>query len=589
MEKNISFARIVHYYWPQVKKYRWSFFAVFIFYGIAAAISNGATPFLYRNLIDLISEETGNRLALAPELFRLLGLIIAAAVISNIFFRAADYCIVFSQSGILRELGNDAFTRVHRHSYRFFSNTFVGSLVASVRRYLDAFVSIYDNLAFNFWMHGVQLVVILTILLFTSLPVGVFFLVWSTLFIAFAVLLVRKQKIFDIAAAAQDSKVTGRIADVITNILNIKIFGTQRREYESFMTYTEHQERIRRTAWNFEILMFAFQGTMTVLLEIGGMYLAIRFWLAGALTTGTVVLIQLYFGRIFATLWDLGKSVSRFTRALSNASELVAVFDEESDILDPAEPQPVRIKAGEIVFDRVSFTYTDGAPVFENFSLSVKAGERVGLVGTSGAGKSTITKLLLRFVDIQKGAILIDGQDIRSLRQDDLRRNISYVPQEPILFHRSLRENIAYSKSDASEAEIIEAAKKAHAHEFISSFSNGYDTLVGERGVKLSGGERQRVAIARALLKDAPVVLLDEATSSLDSVSEKYIQEAFGELMKGRTTIVIAHRLSTIAQMDRIIVIEKGEIVEEGTHKELLEKSGVYHSFWTHQAGGFIE
>ena len=212
----------------------------------------------------------------------------------------------------------------------------------------------------------------------------------------------------------------------------------------------------------------------------------------------------------------------------------------------------------------------------------------MGLVGHSGAGKTTITKILLRFADVSHGVVSIDGQDIRSMRQDDLRRTISYVPQEPLLFHRTLKENIAYGKPDASDDEITAVAKKAHAHEFIKKLPKGYDTLVGERGIKLSGGERQRVAIARAMLKDAPILILDEATSSLDSISEKHIQEALGELMKGRTTIVIAHRLSTIQKMDRILVVENGHIVEEGTHQELVLSDGVYGAFWKQQAGGFI-
>lgn len=226
--------------------------------------------------------------------------------------------------------------------------------------------------------------------------------------------------------------------------------------------------------------------------------------------------------------------------------------------------------------------------VLKDFSLTITPGEKVGLVGHSGAGKTTITKILLRFADISEGEVLIDGQSIQKIKQDDLRRKISYVPQEPMLFHRSLSENIAYGKPDASMEEIVAVAKKAHAHEFIEKLSKGYDTLVGERGVKLSGGERQRVAIARAMLKDAPILILDEATSSLDSVSERHIQEALAELMKGRTTIVIAHRLSTIQKMDRIIVMEEGGIVEEGKHEDLLARGGMYAEFWREQAGGFL-
>jgi ATP-binding cassette subfamily B protein len=228
-------------------------------------------------------------------------------------------------------------------------------------------------------------------------------------------------------------------------------------------------------------------------------------------------------------------------------------------------------------------------PFLKNFSVMIAPGEKVGLIGPSGGGKTTITKLLLRFLDVQSGAILIDGQDIKHITQASLRRAISYVPQEPLLFHRSLAENIGYGKEQPSHNEIINAAKLAHADEFISELPDQYETLVGERGIKLSGGQRQRVAIARALLKEAPILILDEATSALDSESEKYIQEGFEELMKGKTTLVVAHRLSTIKHLDRIIVLDKGTIVQDGTHAELIKQKGLYATLWEHQSGGFIE
>jgi ATP-binding cassette subfamily B protein len=269
--------------------------------------------------------------------------------------------------------------------------------------------------------------------------------------------------------------------------------------------------------------------------------------------------------------------------------EVVDIFDLEYDITDPKNPEKLKVAEGKIVFENISFAYKGGIPVFKDFSMSINPGERIGIVGHSGAGKSTITKLLLRFTDVTSGAILIDGQDIRNITQNDLRSTIAYVPQESILFHRTIRENIAYSRPDATDEEIEVVAAKAHSDEFIEKLPQGYETLVGERGVKLSGGERQRIAIARAMLKNAPILVLDEATSSLDSVSEGYIQDAFTELMKGKTTLVIAHRLSTIQKMDRIVVLDHGNIVEMGTHRELITKSGIYADLWNRQSGGFIQ
>ncbi|MDP3880958.1 MAG: ATP-binding cassette domain-containing protein, partial [bacterium] len=260
----------------------------------------------------------------------------------------------------------------------------------------------------------------------------------------------------------------------------------------------------------------------------------------------------------------------------------------EHAVKDKRGAKELEVRKGEIIFKDTVFKYKEGIEVLSGFDLKIKAGERLAFVGPSGGGKSTIVKLLFRFHDLDKGEIKIDGQDISEVSQDSLRDNVSLVPQDPILFHRSLMENIRYARENASDGEVIEAAKQAHAHDFISSFPKGYDTLVGERGVKLSGGERQRVAIARAILKDAPILVLDEATSSLDSESEMFIQDALKKLMKGRTTIVVAHRLSTIMQMDRIVVIQNGDIIEEGKHEELVKaQQGTYQRLWEIQAGGF--
>lgn len=269
---------------------------------------------------------------------------------------------------------------------------------------------------------------------------------------------------------------------------------------------------------------------------------------------------------------------------------MTQILKKQLDLIDHSKNK-LQVSHGNIVFDNVSFAHDKGVgeQIFTNFNITIPAGQRVGLVGHSGSGKTTFTRVLLRFSDIDKGKILIDDQDVRHVTQESLHESIAYVSQEPILFHRSLSENIAYGKTNATDSEIIDASKKAHALEFINKLPDGFDTLVGERGVKLSGGQRQRIAIARAILKDAPILVLDEATSALDSESEKLIQSSLETLMKGRTSIVIAHRLSTIAKLDRIIVLESGTIIEDGTHAELLTRGGTYAKLWSHQSGGFIK
>jgi len=310
----------------------------------------------------------------------------------------------------------------------------------------------------------------------------------------------------------------------------------------------------------------------------------------GIASVGTVYLIFIYALNINRQLWELNNITRTYNRVIGDAHEMTEILMKDYRLIDHSLDE-LQASKGEVIFDSVTFTHDDGEgdQVFNDFNLRIPAGQRVGLVGHSGSGKTTLTRILLRFSDIDSGVISIDNQDISHVTQKSLHESIAYVAQEPMLFHRSLYENISYGKPDATKEQIIDAAKKAHAYEFIKNLPKGFETLVGERGVKLSGGQRQRIAIARAILKDAPILVLDEATSALDSESEKLIQASLDVLMKGRTSIVIAHRLSTIAKLDRIVVLQDGEVVEDGTHAELLKQNGTYATLWKHQSGGFIE
>ncbi|MGH7929888.1 MAG: ABC transporter ATP-binding protein, partial [Candidatus Binatia bacterium] len=331
----------------------------------------------------------------------------------------------------------------------------------------------------------------------------------------------------------------------------------------------------------------------TALLTIGALIASTGAIVLFDADLGTMFLVITYTSLIAQRLWDFSQNTLRsYNRSLGDAKEMVETLGIKPDVTNPVQPERSRIASGKIVFDHMSFTHPDSHQdeiLFKDLSLTIQPGEKIGLVGHSGSGKTTLARLLLRFADVDGGAIEIDGQNIAAITQDDLHRAIAYVPQEPLLFHRSLFENISYGKLGASKDEVIEAAKKAHAHEFITKLPHGYDTLVGERGVKLSGGQRQRVAIARAIIKVAPILVLDEATSALDSESERLIQASLRDLMLSRTAIVIAHRLSTIQKMDRIVVLDNGRIIEEGSHTHLLAKNGIYASLWQHQSGGFIE
>jgi ATP-binding cassette subfamily B protein len=571
-----------------MKKYPKTGIISALLYVVGAVLVANVLPLMYKAIVDIASANERSA-QIAAELTEIIGMFIAIILAIQISFRAADFTIVYFQSNVLRDFAYQTFWHIHQHSYLFFSNNFSGALVTKAKRYLRSFETIHDRVIFSFLWSGAQVIGALAVMAFFVPAIAFAYSVWVIFYVALVLWFVRWKTPYDIIEAEADSDVTARYADTVTNALAIKMFASFGREKRAFRETVQEEEKKRRKAWNIHIIQIAINGFLFALLEIGIMSYAVYLWYQGEITVGTIVLLQAYVLATFNAMFQLGRAITETTKALADAKEMVEIFEEKPEVRDPEKPEVCRIREGKIEFRDVAFSYEkDQTDVFENFSLTIIPGEKIGLVGESGAGKTTITKILLRFSDISKGSVMIDGQDIRAIRQDDLRLAISYVPQEPVLFHRSLRENIAYGKSDASEEEIVEAAKRAHAHEFITKLPKGYETLVGERGVKLSGGERQRVAIARAMLKNAPILILDEATSSLDSISERHIQDALDELMRGKTTIVVAHRLSTIQKMDRILVMRNGKVVEEGVHSDLISRNGVYAKFWNEQAGGFL-
>ncbi len=421
--------------------------------------------------------------------------------------------------------------------------------------------------------------------------IGALFISWVVVFLGVQIWLIRRKSPYTKIAAAADSEVTANLADAVTNIMNIKIFGRELYEKTRFRKTADDRMNKRNESWMMDWRIRLTQHSMSIALYLSSIVVSALLLINGTIDIGVVILLQFYMMPLFSQLWNFGRQMQRLEQGFSDASEMTQIITSEPSVQDLKRAKKIEVKNGLLELNNVTFQYEDAVDekIFEKFNLTIEPKSHVGLVGPSGGGKSTITKLLLRFIDINDGEILIDGHDVSKVRQSALRNVIAYVPQEPILFHRTLMENIRYGKPSATEKEVVAAAKKANAHDFITKLPKKYDTLVGERGTKLSGGEKQRVAIARAMLKDAPIIVLDEATSALDSESEKLIQQALAKLMKGRTTIVIAHRLSTIQMSDRIVVLSDGKIVEDGSHDQLLKEGGLYAELWSHQSGGFIE
>lgn len=570
-------------YWQHARKYKGAIFllAVGLLGGVAA---DSYLPFLYRRLFNILVDTPADTSAILG----IVWLVLATGVVLWLFYRLATFTFDYFEPRVMLDLVNTCFKYLHDHSYSFFNNNFSGTLVRRVGRFERGFEEVLDQIYWHLINAAVKVVLVIIVLYFVHWALALVMLVWSVMYVGFSYWFANFKLRYDLEQADMDSVVTGRLADTITNNLNIKLFGGILPEFKSFRGLTDKLYKLRFFTWRLSSINDAVQAGFMVILEVAMLFVAVRFWSRGLLTIGDFALIQGFTAQIFGRLWDLGRNIKQIYQKLADAEEMTEILTTTHEIRDMPDANELKVSKGEIAFENVTFSYENRQKIFSKFNLKVKPGERLALIGPSGGGKSTVVKILFRFFDIQGGKIEIDRQDVSMVTQLSLRENLALVPQEPILFHRSLYDNIAYAKPSASKQDVLQASKLAHCHEFINKFPSGYDTFVGERGVKLSGGERQRVAIARAILKNAPILVLDEATSSLDSESERFIQDALKNLMKNRTTIVIAHRLSTIMQMDRIVVLDKGKIIEQGKHEELLKvKQGTYQRLWEIQAGGF--
>lgn len=578
-------------FWHHAYRYKRLLIPLLLCVPITVLVMDFALPYIMSLVLQKISQGAYDKHHLwhsfGPYIIAYAIAMVSSAIVG---WRLNIWLIWNLELKVLRDIAQRVFEHLMNMSAGFHANRFAGSLVSQANKLTAAYVRFVDATVFNLYTLIVSLIATIVILaprapLFVIVLVG-----FSVIYIVGTTYFAKPVRVANTEEAEAQSQQTGSLADSITNVMAIKSFSAasfENKRYWDSATYTRDKGLVSMKA---TMIRETYSSTITSSIGIASLIIAIVGAGVYNADIATLFLIVSYTSAMGHRLWEFQNVLRQYNRALGDASDMVKMLDIQPEIKDPDNPEESKIIRGSISIEDVWFTHDENDDaLFKDLNLRIKAGEKIGLIGHSGSGKTTLTKLLLRFSDINKGRICFDGQDIRNITQEELRKHIAYVPQEPLLFHRTLAENIAYGQPDATQKEVEAIAKLANAHDFIERLPKGYETLVGERGVKLSGGQRQRVAIARAMLKNAPILILDEATSALDSESEGLIQDALWTLMEGRTAIVIAHRLSTIQKMDRIVVMENGKIEEQGSHKELIRKNGIYAKMWSRQSGGFIE
>lgn len=552
------------------------------------AVSNILVPYAIGQIIDGVTEATGGSAPLVERLSTPLLLFAVLNVAEILFSRASGACLIIAGPRLRQRTTQMLYAYLQHHSVRYFSERFAGALAHRITETAMSLNHTAWAVLFDFWPIGVVFAVSVTLLFRTHTNLGWFVAAWVLVYVGVSFWLAKRCRPYAQAYAETRSQVNGKIVDSVTNILNVKLFARLHHERDYLNRFLETEVNAgRRTFWYMERVRW-FQFVSAAALKVGTIYFALRLWDQGLIGVGDFSMSAGLALLIIGDARNLSRRFLEFFEYIGNVGNGVSTIVKPHDIVDAPNARSLRVTRGRIEFCNVRFGYTPGRWVFDGLNVVIQPGQRVGLVGFSGSGKSSFVGLILRYYEPQGGQILIDGIDIARVTQDSLHEQVGLIPQDPSLFHRSLRENIRYGRLEADDAEIAAAARMANADEFIEGLKDGYDSLVGERGIKLSGGQRQRIAIARVMLKDPPILILDEATSSLDSITEKAIQDSLDRLMGKKTVIVVAHRLSTIAHLDRILVFDRGRIVEDGTHQELLAAKGFYYTLWTMQAGGFL-
>ena len=576
--------RFVGYF---VREFRWWYLGMILFETVNSTCGI-LIPYAMARIIRAVTGGHAAGPLLQGPLLHPLLLFIGLAVVEVLASRAGGYCQVTVGPRQRHAVTRALYAYLQQHSHRYLHNDFAGALAHRISETSLGVSQTVWAVLFDFWPMAITFCVA-TLVLWSAYPgLALFVGTWAACFVSLSWALATRARPFAVAAAATRSETTGKVVDAVTNLTSTRLFARLgfergyldrqlRHELVAIQRSNHYSERVR---W--------FQFTAALILKIGTLFYALRLWSQGVITVAEFVMAATTALLIINEARNLSRRFLDFFEYVGNVTNGVRTIIRPHEIVDLPGAIPARISRGAIELQHVKFAYPGGANVFDDLSVRIPAGQRVGLVGYSGSGKSSFVSLILRLYEPQSGRILIDGVDVRQVTQESLHSQLGLIPQDPSLFHRSLMDNIRYGRQGASDEEVIDAARKAYAHEFIQSAPGGYAALVGERGIKLSGGQRQRIAIARVVLKNAPILILDEATSSLDSLTERAIQLTLSDLMRGRTVLVVAHRLSTIAHLDRILVFDGGRIVEDGSHAELLAAGGLYETLWTRQAGGFL-
>lgn len=572
--------------WHFIKP-QWGSFLILTICMLGWSVQEAVYPYFLKLFIDQVNQHENNKAAIFSVLSTILFTGMGLWILIEIGYRSYDFLIARVFPRFQAQVRNAMFEYVMDHSHQYFSDNFAGSIASRISRMTDALINIII-ICLTIFTPVFFAFVISIFILYQAKPLfGIIMGVWFIIHITITILFTQKCAQYSSHHSDAITTLNGKIVDALSNIINVRLFSHKRFEMHYLSRFQNEEIKRAYRMMRYNALMKCFLGLTSLTFVFSMIVLGLYAWQHDWITIGELTLVLTTLS-LTGLAWYMGMHLIKVYEDIGTCKEALSLIQKSHDVQDMPNAKPIEIGEGKIVFDNVTFNYVRNQNIFHNKTVELLPGKKVGLVGFSGSGKTTFVNLILRYFNVDDGRILIDHQDIKTVTQDSLREQIALIPQDTTLFHRSLMENIRYGRLDASDEAVIEASKKAHCDEFIQNMEHKYDTLVGERGVKLSGGQRQRIAIARAILKNAPILILDEATSALDSVTEKYIQDSLKHLINKRTTIVIAHRLSTLSGMDRILVFKKGQIVEDGTHKELLKMKGHYAELWEMQAGGFL-